>query len=175
MRRVRLRLLVDSVLLVGAFVTFASGLVLLLGLHVGDGTARASALGLGRLAWLNLHRLPALTTLLALGLHIALDRRAFATRLRRIFRRDAAVPHGRADTVMCLAMLTVVLAGLAAWLLVGGSAPLLGPAPLGPLPEPRHRWIDVHHVAGVVSLPLVTHHVAHRWRWMVRTFQSLAR
>jgi hypothetical protein len=174
MRRVNLRLLVDSVLLGAALLTFASGLVLLLAFHVDHGTARSSALGLGRLAWLNLHRIPALVVAAGLMLHLAVDWKAFRTRLRNFVRRDRN-PHAVAENLLCLTLATAVLAGLAAWLLLDGSALLLAPAPRGPASASRHGLIDIHNVAGLVALPLAVHHIAHRWRWLVRTIQSLAR
>lgn len=174
MRRVALRLFVNSVLLGAALLTFGSGLVLLIAFHVNEGATRASALGLGRLAWLNLHRLPALATLVGLGVHGGVNWKAFTTKLRRISRRDGG-RRSVTDSLLCLALLTVALSGLAVWLLVGGSAPLLGPAPLGPAPGFRHHLVNVHNVAGLVALPCAVRHVGRRWRWMVRTFRSLAR
>lgn len=32
----------------------------------------------------------------------------------------------------------------------------------------RLIWLNVHHVTSLVLLGLVVHHVAHRWRFMVR-------
>jgi hypothetical protein len=81
----------------------------------------------------------------------------------------------RAEGLLYPTFTIVASAGLAAWLFVGDSPPLLGPALLGRAAGPRHGLIDLHFVAGLVTLPLVAHHVAHHWRWMLRAFPSLAR
>ncbi len=170
MRRNGLRLLVDSMLLGAALLTFASGLALLVAFHADDGATRSSALGLGRLAWLNLHRLPALLTLAALAAHLALTWRPFTTRLRGIFRRDRG-PRAVLDSLLCLALLVAAAAGLATWLFVDGSAPLFGPAPLGRAAGARHALIEVHEFAGLIAFPCAARHVVRRWRWMVRSLR----
>ena len=95
MHRNHFKPLLDVVVLVAAFLTFASGLVLFLNLHRDEGAFRMSPLGLTRLAWLNLHRLPALIVVSGIGLHIALNWKAFIARLRHGFSRKSksrAVP-----------------------------------------------------------------------------------
>jgi hypothetical protein len=171
MRRHHLKLVVDIVLLVAAFVTFASGLVLFLDLHRDAGAFRTSALGLSRLAWLNLHRLPALIVVLAIVLHLALDWAAFVARLRNGFSRNSksrAIP----ELVLYVAFWTVALTGIVAWFIVHGSAPLAGPVPLAWLYPTRHHVVEVHHIVGLVALPLAVHHVGHRWHRMVRGLES---
>ena len=79
------------------------------------------------------------------------------------------------ELVLYVTFWTVTIAGIASWLLVGGSAPLLGPVPLGPLPHTRHQVVDIHHIAGLVALPLAVHHVGHRWGLMVRGLRLWAR
>jgi hypothetical protein len=171
MRRHHFRLLVDIVLLVAAFLTFASGLVLFLGFHAGEGAFRTSALGLMRLSWLNLHRLPAMIVVFAMGLHLTLNGRGFVARLRNGFARKSksrALP----ELVLYVTFWTVALTGIIAWFFVAGSAPLAGPVPLGWLHPTRHHVVEVHHTVALVALPLAVHHVGHRWHSMVRGLGS---
>ena len=173
MRRPHFKLLVDVVLLVAAFLTFASGLVLFLDLHRDEGAFRTSALGLTRLTWLNLHRLPALIVVAAIGLHLALNWAAFVARLVHGFarkRKSRAIP----ELVLYVTFWTVALTGIIAWLFVSGSAPLAGPVPLGWLHHTRHHMVEVHHSVGLVALLLTAHHVGHRSQRMVRGLCSWA-
>jgi len=167
MRDHRLKLLVDFVLLGSAATTFASGAVLLVCFHVGPAAFETSALGLGRLTWLNLHRLPAIALAGALAIHLFIDRRAFLARLR------AMRPGGRgrrvaSEIALYATFLASVALGFVAWLGMEGSAPLFGPVPLGHLAGARHDAIDLHFLAGIPAALLVIHHVWHRWRWMER-------
>jgi hypothetical protein len=171
MRRHSFKSLLNVVLFVAAFLTFASGLVLFLGFHAGQGAFRSSALGLTRLTWLNLHRLPALVVVFAIGLHIALNWRAFVARLRNGFSRKSksrAVP----ELVLYVTFWTVALTGIVAWFFVAGSAPLAGPVPLGWLHPTRHHVVEIHHIVALVALPLAVHHVGHRWHRMVQGLGS---
>jgi hypothetical protein len=171
MRRNHLKSLLDVVLLVAAFLTLASGLVLFLDLHRDVGVFRTSTLGLTRLAWLNLHRLPALFVATAVCLHLALNWRAFVARLRNGFARKSK-SRGTSELVLYITFWTVALTGIAAWFFVDGSAPLAGPVSLGWLHHTRHHLIEVHHTVGLVALLLAVHHVGHRWHRMVQELGS---
>jgi heme/copper-type cytochrome/quinol oxidase subunit 2 len=171
MRRTHFKLVVDVVLLVAAFLTFASGLVLFLDLHRDMGALRTSALGLSRLAWLNLHRLPALLVVTAIVLHLAFNWAAFVARLRNSFARKSK-SRGIPELALYVTFWTVALTGIVAWFFVSGSAPLAGPVPLGWLYHTRHHLIEVHHSVGFVALTLAVHHVGHRWHRMVRCLGS---
>jgi hypothetical protein len=171
MHRNHFKPLLDVVVLVAAFLTFASGLVLFLNLHRDEGAFRMSTLGLTRLAWLNLHRLPALIVVSGIGLHIALNWKAFIARLRHGFSRKSksrAVP----ELILYVTFWTVATTGIVAWFLVDGSAPLAGPVPLGWLHHTRHHVVEVHHIVGLVALLLAAHHVGHRWHRMVQGLGS---
>ena len=171
MRRKHFKLLLDVVLLVAAFLTFASGLVLFLDLHRDAGAFRTSALALTRLTWLNLHRLPALIVVPAIGLHLALNAAAFVARLRNGFSRKSksrAIP----ELVLYLTFWIVAMTGIVAWFFVAGSAPLAGPVPLGRLHHARHHVVEIHHFVGFVALTLAAHHVGHRWHRMVQGLGS---
>lgn len=164
------RILVDLVLLPAAVLTFATGLVLLLRFHAGMGPYRELALGVGRLAWLNLHRLSALVTALGVVAHVALNGRAFVGWLRR------ALAPGRGaglELLLYAATATVLVTGLVAWFVLDGSAPLGGPIPPGRLPPLRHRWVDVHDLSGLAALALAVRHVLHRWRALARGVERL--
>jgi hypothetical protein len=124
-------------------------------------------LGLTRVTWLNLHRLPALVVAAGLGLHVALSWGPFVARLRR-----ARARRGLSEPLLYVAFWTVALTGTGLWLIVGGSTPLQGPVQLGPLEHGRHHVVDVHHIAGLVALPLTVHHVGHRWRLMTRALRA---
>jgi len=171
MRRKHFKSLLDVVLLLAAFLTFASGLVLFLGFHAGQGAFRTSALGLTRLAWLNLHRLPGLIVVATVGLHLTLNWAAFVARLRNGFARKSksrAIP----ELVLYVTFWTVALTGIVAWFFVHGSAPLAGPVPPGWLNHTRHQVVEVHHIVALLALPLAVHHVGHRWHRMVQGLGS---
>ncbi len=156
-------LLLDWTLLVGALATFTTGLVLLVGLHMGRGAFAASALGVGKLVWLNIHRLSAVLVVAGVGTHAALHWRAFRGVL--VGRTTRIISSER---ILYAAFLVAAVSGLIAWLVLEGSSPLLGPALTGRASGARHHWIDTHHIASLVSLGFVVHHVGHRGRFLVR-------
>ena len=164
--RKRFKLLVDLCLLVAGFLTLASSLVLFFCFHMGDGPTRASAAGVARITWLNLHRLSALPLVAAVVAHIALHWRVFVGRLRRSFSRLRR--RGGPELLLYLTFWTVAVIGLVVWLFVDGSTPIGGPVRLARLTGIRHRLVDVHNIVGLVALVLTVHHVGHRWRGMVR-------
>jgi hypothetical protein len=171
MHRHPFKSVLDVVLLVAAFLTFTSGLVLFLDLHRDAGVFRTSALGLTRLTWLNLHRLPALIVVVAVGLHLTLNWAAFVARLRKGLARKSksrAIP----ELVLYATFWTVALTGILAWFFVAGSAPLAGPIPLGWLHPARHHVVEIHHIVALVALPLAVHHVGHRWHRMMQGLGS---
>jgi hypothetical protein len=167
MRRSDQKLLVDVVLLGSALTTFAAGLVLFTQFHMGPEPFRDSSLGLSRLAWLNLHRLSALLLTAGVAVHLALNWKAFLGWLRRFSSRGRD-PHTVMEILLYATFGAVAATGLAAWFLVDGTAPLAGPVPPGRLPHGRHMLVDLHDIAGLLALGLAVHHVAHRWRQLVR-------
>jgi hypothetical protein len=167
MTRARAKLLLDLVLLPAAVLTFGSGLFLLLCFHAGPGPDRLSALGLSRIAWLDLHRLSALVVAAGIATHVTLNGRAFVARLRGAFTGPGA-SGGGLELLTYAATATVLVTGLVAWWVLDGSAPLGGPIPPGRLPHLRHAWVDTHDLAGLLALALVVHHVGHRWRGLAR-------
>ncbi len=166
MRRREVSVALDWLLLGAGIALFATGLVLLLCFHMGRGAFAREALGVGKLVWLNVHRLAAVVVAAGVGTHVGLHWRAVKGRLVRLVGRRG---QRRFDVELVLYLVFGVAAvtGLAAWLIVEGSSPLLGPAVAGVASGGRHRWIDVHHVSSLVSLALVVHHVGHRWRGML--------
>jgi ferredoxin len=156
------KLVVDVVLLVGAGLAFASGLVLLFRFHMGHGSLRPEALGLSRLAWQNLHRLGAVLALAGVVAHVVLNGRG-------IFRRTLRVLHGKPmrhdihELAVYVCNAIVLVTGFVVWLVVGGSMPILGPALLERVAANRHPWIDTHHLIGMVALILSINHVRRRW------------
>jgi Domain of unknown function (DUF4405) len=173
MTRPRAKLLVDLALLPAAVLTFGSGLVLLLRFHAGLGPYRLSALGLSRIAWLDLHRLSALVVAVGIVTHVALNGRAFVARLRGAFTRGHAAGGGM-ELLTYVATAVMLVTGLVAWGVLDGSAPLGGPIPPGRLHGARHAWVDVHDRVGLVDVALVVHHVGHRWRALGRALGRLA-
>jgi hypothetical protein len=171
MSRRHLKLLIDVILLVAAFLTFATGMVLFFDFHAGKGAFRTSALGFSRLTWLNLHRLPGLIVVSAICLHLALNWAAFVARLRQGFSRKSK-SRAISEQILYLTFWTVALTGIVAWFFVDGSAPLAGPVPFGWLYHTRHHVIEVHHIVGLVALALAVHHVGHRWNRIARGFGS---
>jgi len=166
MHRRQFILFVDVLLLVITLTTFGTGIVLFSYFHIDDGVFRASAFSLSRLTWLNLHRLAALGATAALGLHLALNSRPFIARLRRGFSRKRRTGDS-IEQVLYVSFATVAAAGIASLFFIHGSAQFAGPVQFGPLPQFRHHVIDIHNVAGFVSLSLAIHHVGHRWHRMI--------
>jgi hypothetical protein len=167
MRRRDSNLLLNWTLLAAAFTSFSTGLVLLVRFHMGDGAFSTSALGVGRLAWLNVHRLSGAFAAVAVAAHVALHWRTF----RKILTSAATLERRRlvkSEPLMYGAFFISVWTGLVAWLVVKGSPPICGPVILAHASAARHAWIDAHHLSSLVSLPLVVHHVGHRWRSMAR-------
>jgi hypothetical protein len=171
MPRYQFKLLVDVVLLVAAFLTFASGVFLFFEFHVGAGAFRTAALGLTRLTWLNLHRLPALIVVAGIGFHVGLNWKGFVARLRHGLSRERK-SRAVSELVLYATFGTVAVTGIVVWLFISGSAPIEGPVPLKHI---THQLVDIHNLVGLVALALAAHHVGHRWRAMVRGFRSWAR
>jgi hypothetical protein len=155
---------VDVAILAGALVTFATGLVLFVDFHIDDGVRATAALGVGRLTWLNVHRLCALVVLGGTVAHVALHWRAFLARLRSFARARRSI----AELLLYLAFPVTTLAGFVAWLVIAGSTPLDGPVTLGELPAGRHPWVDVHNLSGLVALVVTVIHLARRARPLAR-------
>ena len=167
MRRKSLEPIVSLVLLVASALAFAAGLVLLTRFHMGHGSLGSAALGLSRLGWLDLHRVAALVAVTALAGHLTLDWRGLVGWVRGAFRPKRA--RGAVlELLLYAAFGTVAITGLAAWWLVDGSTPFLGPVPLGRLPHARHELVDVHDLSGLIALVFVVHHVGHRWQRLQR-------
>jgi hypothetical protein len=150
------------VLLLGGGVAFSSGLVLLFAFHVGHGCLRHEALGLSRLAWQNLHRLGAVVALGAVWVHAIANWGGIRRRSLRIL-RGKPMRSDLHEVAVYTGNTVVLLTGFVAWLVVGGSLPILGPALLEPVASTRHPWIDVHHLVGMLALVLTTNHVRRRW------------
>ena len=159
----RTRLVADIVLLFGAGLAFASGLLLMFAFHVGPGCFRPEALGLSRLAWQSLHRLGAVLALGGVLVHAAANRRLVYGRGLRVL-RGRSLRHDLHEIAVYAGHTTILLTGFVAWLVVDGSMPLLGPAPIEPIASARHPWIDVHNIVGLMVLIPTTNHVRRRWR-----------
>jgi cytochrome b561 len=125
-------------------------------------------LGITRLVWQNLHRFSACAVLVSVAVHIGINltsMRARFTRLHRgsVGRRDASA------LLLYTAFITVVVTGFVVWLVLANSMPVLGPALLGPIPGMRHRWIDVHNLAGLLSLYFTVSHLRRNWPALIAT------
>jgi hypothetical protein len=156
--RARLNIGIDRAALAAAAAVFATGLVLLLGFHVGPASVRAEGLGLSRLAWVDAHRLSAVATLLTVGAHLALHRRVIAARLSRALGRIAGAAS-RADRVLYASFVVATITGFAAWLVLPGSPPFFGPVRWTTLPPLRHLSIDLHNVSAIALLVASVIHV----------------
>ncbi len=167
MQRRALKLLVNWTVLFAALITFSSGLVLLLKFHMGHGAFAASAFGVDKLVWLNVHRLAAIPLVAGILTHTLLNWRAFRGRLGKRVSRSTGKRSDR-ELHMYACFFIAALTGLVAWLAVEGSSPLLGPALTARASGVRHPWIDVHNLTAVMSLVLVAQHVRCRWRAMGR-------
>lgn len=170
MRRSSINLLFDLVLVVAGVLTFAGGLVLLTCFHVGPEMVRTDAVGLSRLAWLNLHRLSAFGVLAGTAAHVVMHWRPIVSAFRRRIVGSRRKGPG-VDRVLYLVLPGCVVAGFLAWFALPSSAPLTGPA-IGVMTHTRHVAIDIHNILGLIALPLAVHHLAHRWGWITRTLRS---
>jgi hypothetical protein len=166
MQRRRLNVLLDWLLLVAGLVAFSTGLVLLVRFHMGHGAFSTTELGLGKLVWLNLHRLAAAVLAAAVVTHVALHWRAFRKMITNVITRGMK-KRVHSEPLMYGAFFLAALTGLVAWLVLEGSSPLFGPAIVGRACSTRHPWIDTHHLSSLVAMVLVVHHAGHRWRLMV--------
>jgi hypothetical protein len=167
MQRRELNLLLDWALFVASFVTFSTGLVLLIWFHMGNGAFAIAALGHSKLFWLNLHRLSAAVVATVTVTHVGLHWRAFRSRLTNIVTNRTRRPIN-SELIMYIAFFIAALTGLVAWSVMEGSSPLFGPAIIGRTGSSRHPWIDTHHISSLVSLLLIVNHVGHRWGFMGR-------
>ena len=167
MQHRELTIRLDWFLLFASFVTFGSGLVLLFRFHVGPGAFAVAAFGIGKLAWLNIHRLSAAPMLAGVLAHVWLNWRPFRARLK-IFSNRKKRKILDPEPILYAAFFLAAASGLIAWLLIKGSVPMLGPALSGPVSGARHPWIDVHHISSLLSLALAVHHLGHRRRFFFR-------
>lgn len=167
MKRAGLNLFVDWALVFPTLGVFLTGLVLLLCFHVGAGANATSAFGIHRLLWLDIHRLSGVLVAGGVLTHVGLHWRPFCGRL---VRRHAgkAVARFDAELITYIGFFVAALTGFAAWLVLDGSSPILGPVVLGPAASSRHVWIDAHNISSLASLVLVLHHVGHRCKAMFR-------
>jgi hypothetical protein len=167
MRRRELNLLVEWSLAPAALTVFAIGLVLFFRFHVGHGAFAASAFGVDKLLWLNVHRLAAIAVIVLVTVHVALHERALVFHVTKFVSRRSR-PKFDLEPVMYAACLVAALAALIAWFVVSGSSPLFGPATITHLNGLRHAWVDAHNISALVALVLVARHVGHRLHLMTR-------
>lgn len=160
------RWIVNWLFLAAALAVFSTGLVLLLGFHVGHGATASAAFGIGRLTWLNVHRLTSVLTAITGVVHAWQHRRALVRVLAGAVR--AGTRSGGAERVMYAAFLVAVGSGLVAWLLLDGSFAPLGPVEIARASPARHPWIDAHHLSSLLSLGLLVRHVVRRRRGLIR-------
>jgi len=167
MQHRRLSFFVDWLLLFAGFVTFSSGLVLLICFHMGHGAWATTALGVSRLVWTNLHRITAILMLAGVVTHVGLHFKTFKIRFKNVIAPGAKRPIN-SELIMYVVAFVAVAAALVAWWVIGGASPLRGPVVMGRLSNPRHLWIDTHHFSSLLLLVLVSHHVGHRRRFLFR-------
>jgi hypothetical protein len=158
----RKKLYIDGVLLLAAPVACLSGLVLFFAFHIGEGGFRPQALGLSRLAWQNIHRFAAALALVSAVAHAAVNAKPLLGRSLRALRGRPARQDVH-ELAVYATNATVFVTGFCAWLVIGGSMPIVGPVRLGRVAAERHPWIDVHNLAALCSLFLTTNHVRKRW------------
>jgi hypothetical protein len=165
-RRASANFWIDVVILAASLITFGTGLVLFVAFHIGDKSA-TEAFGIGRLAWLNVHRFAAIIVLVGTAEHLVLHGRAFLMRLRQPFRK-AKRPGLVADLLLYVAFTVMTFTAFIAWMVVPDSTPLYGPLVLGPLPPVRELWVDIHNLSGLLALVVTTIHLTRRWRVLCR-------
>jgi hypothetical protein len=161
---------IDLSLLLSGFVAFVTGLVLLFAFHVGGGHG-GEVLGLGRLAWQNLHRSGALAAGVAVVLHLRPHIRLVTRRAWRVLGRRGS-GRDRVEVFMYVACAVVMGTGLVLWCLVDGSPPLFGAVLPGPMAPSRHHWVDPHFLVGMLAMVLVAHHVLHRRRLLTTALRG---
>jgi hypothetical protein len=166
MRHRTFDLAIDWLLVAAGALAFGTGLALFFGFHVGHGFARDVLWGLGRAAWLDVHRLAAIATAAGMAAHIASHLRPLASWLRRSLRSWPG-RHAATELALCLTFPLMVLAGFVAWLALGG-ADVAGAQAVGPRPhDVHHAVIDVHNISGLVALTATVLHLRPRWRRLV--------
>jgi hypothetical protein len=156
----------DVVAFLFGAIVLATGLLLLIRFHAGEGIMRLSAFGVSRLGWVNLHRLSAIPVLVAVTVHTFLHWRAITTRVGRAW-GNLPGKAGPADLILYFGFALTVLAGFAAWSILPGSPPLLEAIRPQHLQPVRHICIDIHNVSGLVLLPAVIIHVRRHLGWLL--------
>jgi hypothetical protein len=168
--RAREKLCIDGVLLAAVLVACLSGLVLFFEFHVGAAGFRPQAFGPSRLAWQTIHRFGAVLALIGTVAHAAANAKSLCSRVLRVLRGEPARQDVH-ELMVYATNATVLVTGFCAWLVIGGSLPIVGPVHLGPISVERHPWIDVHNLAALLSLFLNTNHVRRHWRALVTLFK----
>ena len=166
MHQRELKLSINWILLSVSTVTFSTGLVILICLHMGEGATASNAWGMGRLVWLNIHRLTAIVVVFIVAIHIGLNWPSFSRRFVNLINKKMKKPLNT-ELILYFAFFISILTSFTAWLVVEDSTPLFGPAVIEPMSHIRHHWIDIHHISSLVSLILIVHHIGHRSKFMV--------
>ena len=157
----------DVVAFLFGAIVLASGLLLLIRFHVGEGIMRSSAFGVSRLAWVNLHRLSAIPALAAVAVHTFQHWRPITTRVGRAC-GNLPGKAGPADLTLYFGFAISLLAGFAAWSILPGSPPLLEAIRPHHLQPVRHICIDIHNLSGLALLPAVIIHLRRHLGWLLR-------
>ncbi len=171
LNRGRVNCWANIVAFVASVVVFATGLILLTQFHMGEGALNNFALGASRMTWVNIHRLTALVLSCAVGVHAYLHRHALVVRISRVSGQLAG-GASRADLILYFGFAVEMITGFAAWFVVSGSPPLMGPVNLSHLDPARHLCIDIHLLTGLILLPAVVIHVHHHFDWLLREIGS---
>lgn len=165
--RGRVNYWVNLVALATSVAVFATGLILLTKFHMGEGALNNFALGASRMTWVNVHRLTAVVLFCAVGVHAYLHWHALVVRVSRV-RRQVAGGASRADLILYFGFTVEIITAFAAWFVVPGSPPLMGPATLTHLQPARHLCIDLHLLTGLILLPAAVIHVRRHFDWLLR-------
>ena len=147
-----------------SILVFGTGLILLFKFHVGGGADQRELLGLGKGFWLDIHEAAAIGFLICSVVHIQRHWKYIRTVAKRW---RANLPKKtrrttREQIVLLVADLVVIWAGFYAWIAFPSATLENGEF---------HRWIDLHHIVGMLFLIGIVVHVKRRW-WSIFTSRA---
>jgi hypothetical protein len=137
-----------------------SGLLIQINYHAGHMADTAVVLGLNRYAWLLLHKITAVISIIGLSIHIFLHMGWLkAVFFKKLYKK----PNWNTRITMWLLILTVAtaLTGIIPWLLAPAKA------------HARHSFIDIHDKIGIILIILFVLHIINHWKWITYTFSDI--
>ncbi|HMA92364.1 MAG TPA: 4Fe-4S binding protein, partial [Polyangiaceae bacterium] len=77
------------------------------------------------------------------------------------------------ELLYSLLFVVVCVTSFVPWTLMSGGTPIFGPTSVGPLPNARHQWIDVHLITSLSTIYLFVRHLILEWRAACSLFRRV--